>query len=133
MEQHVGTPKRGNKHDEPGCAAQVVACLVNLNLVRFTSYPNEDANVLGRHWLTTIFEQVCKLQVMAVGSCPVDFSGRKRDKTSQYQLLLSVIDELGCLQGSGNPDIETLSDRVGNNNAPTRHATASRQQPLNKL
>ena len=42
---------RGNKHDESGYyAAQVVACLVNLSLVRFTSYPNKDAKVLGRHW-----------------------------------------------------------------------------------
>ena len=132
MKRHVGTPNRGNKHDEPGCAAQVVACLVNVNLVCFTSYPNKDANVLGRHWLTTIFEQVCKLQVMVVGSCPVDFRGGKREKMSHYQLL-SVIDEVGCLQGSEDPDIETLSDRLGNNNAPTRHATASRQQPLNNL
>ena len=51
---------------------------------------------------------------MVLVSCPVDFSGGKRERRSQYQLL-SVIDDLGCLRCSGNPDIETLSDRLGNN------------------
>ena len=66
---------------------KLLQVLVNLNLVRCTSYPNKDANFSDRHWLTTIFEQVGKLQIMVVGSCPVDFSGGKRERRSQYQLI----------------------------------------------
>ena len=86
---------------------KLMQVLVNLNFVRFTSYANKDANVSDRQWLTTNFEQVGKLQIMVVGSCPVDFSGGKRERRSQYQLVLSVSDELECLRCSGNPDIKT--------------------------
>ena len=60
----------------------------SLNLVRFTSYPNKDANFSDRHWLTAIFEQVGKLQILVVVSCPVDFSGGKRERRSQLSTII---------------------------------------------
>ena len=102
---------------------KLLQVLVNLNLVRFTSYLNKDANFSDRHWLTTIFEQVGKLQIMVVVSCPVDFSGGKREIRSQYQLPVIKIIRYRRTR--------VFAVQQKSSSVPARRAAASRQQPLN--